>query len=83
MLSMTHSTESKEKKEIWGEEGADSGLGPSGGPLYHGGSTLLRTHACPTGTNWRASSLLEAISGHPLRCWAPASQWAPDPGTYH
>lgn len=28
MLSMTQSTESKEKKEIWEKEGIDSGLRP-------------------------------------------------------
>lgn len=33
MLSMTQSTESKEKKEIWGKEGIDSGLRPPKYPL--------------------------------------------------
>lgn len=33
MLSMTQSTESKEKKEIWGKQGTDSGLGPQEYPL--------------------------------------------------
>lgn len=45
MLSMTQSTESKEKKEIWGAEGTDSGLGPPN-TLYHKRSPLTHRHAC-------------------------------------
>lgn len=61
MLSMTHSTESKEKKEIWGKQGADSGLGPSGVETYQGGSHPHSHTFVPDDMNWRASSLLEGI----------------------
>lgn len=80
---MTHSTESKEKKEIWGKRGADQGWGAQEGGATQEGATLLHTHSCLGDRNGRASSLLEGIRGHPLGCWAPASQWTPDPGTYH
>lgn len=83
MLSMTHSTDSNEKKEIWGEKGAGSGQDPQECPSIMEGTTLPHTHLCRADTNWRASSLLEGIKGQPLRCWAPAPQWAPHPGTYH
>lgn len=78
MLSMTHSTESKEKKEIWGNRVQTQGWDAQEWELPRReppSVTLIRA--------WRASSLLEGINGHPLRCWAPASQWTPDPGTYH
>lgn len=65
MLSMTQSTESKEKKEIWGNR-----VQTQGGTLR---STLLAqieppcfTHSCLAGMNWRANSLLQGIHGHPL-----------------
>lgn len=67
MLSMTHSTESKEKKEIWEKQGAGSGLGPSGVESYQGGSLPPPYAFVLDDRNWRASFLLEGIWAS-LRC---------------
>lgn len=57
MLSMTHSTESKEKKEICGDR-APIRAGGSGAPLSTEAATLLHTRVHPAGGNRRARSLL-------------------------
>lgn len=55
MLSMTQSTESKEKKEIWRKQVHAQGRGPQGdplprvGPLLHGHSRLAGTGRGPSG----------------------------------
>lgn len=50
MLSMTQSTDSKEKKEIWGAaQGEDLGLGSWGGPLCHGWSCGCPLRLLPPG----------------------------------
>lgn len=83
MLSMTQSTESKEKKEIWEKRGHRLRAETPKIPSTANGATLVHRHSCLVNMSRKVSSLLGGINGHPLRCQAPASQWASDPGTYH